>query len=180
MFTPQGFCRKASMEAPPSSMEFARRIAFVGSWKQERGRLIDELEQSGVHVDVFGSGWPDGKWIDDPVSVFRSTQINLGSGYIMPSAGITSLKGRDTECPASGACYLTTFHWELPELFEIGKEILCYRNIEELREILAYYLPRPDACQRIAVNAHQRAWKEHAWEFRMRRVFENLGLRTAN
>ena len=30
--------------------------------------------------------------------------------------------------PCVGACYLTTYHWELAEMFEIGKEILCYRN----------------------------------------------------
>jgi len=177
MFVPQGFCRREICKSPPSSGSYAHDLSFAGSWKPERGRLVDGLRSAGHEVAVFGKGWPDSQWVDHLPSLFRGSQLNLGVGYVFSSAGVTSLKGRDTECPAAGACYLTTWHWELPELFDVGKEILCYRNLDELLEVLAFYLPRPEECHRIAVRAHQRAWRDHAWEFRMRSVFERLGFK---
>jgi spore maturation protein CgeB len=124
---------------------------------------------------LFGKGWQNSDWADDPQNVFRSSQINLGIGYALASAKIANAKGRDIECPAVGACYLTTYHWELAEMFEIGKEVLCYRNLEELVEMLIYYRKRPDACLKIAQAAHRRAHSEHTWEYRLRGLFREIG-----
>jgi hypothetical protein len=68
--------------------------------------------------------------VENPNSVFRDSQINLGIGFASPSFTLTTVKGRDFECPGVGACYLTTYNWELPLHYELGKEILCYRSVE--------------------------------------------------
>jgi spore maturation protein CgeB len=88
---------------------------------------------------------------------------------------LTTVKGRDFECPGVGACYVTTFNWELPLHYEIGKEILCYRSIEELVEIYAYYHRRPAECLAIAQAAWRRCTAEHTWEKRFRRVLREVG-----
>ena len=106
----------------------------------------------------------------------KRSQLNLGIGYALASARIANAKGRDIECPGTGACYLTTYHWELAEMFEIGKEVLCYRNVEELIELHSYYGKRPDACLAIARAAHRRAHAEHTWEMRLRALVRDLGL----
>ena len=174
-YFPQGFCPDARFADPPTDLNFRHNFSFVGSWKPERGNLIEQLRQYGIAPAIFGKGWQDGQWIQDPATVFRGSQLNLGIGYALASARIANAKGRDIECPATGACYLTTYHWELAEMFEIGKEVLCYRNVEELIELYSYYSKRPDACLAIARAAHRRAVGEHTWEKRLRNLFCELG-----
>ncbi len=174
-YFPQGFCPDSRFVAPPSDSNFRHRFTFVGSWKPERGSLIEQLRQHGITPEIFGKGWQDGQWIADPAAVFRRSQLNLGIGYALASARIANAKGRDIECPATGACYLTTYHWELAEMFEIGKEVLAYRNVEELIELYSYYSKRPDACLAIAQAAHRRASAEHTWEKRLKNLFRELG-----
>ena len=173
-YFPQGFCPDSRFVAPPSDSNFRHSFSFVGSWKPERGNLIEQLRQHGITPEIFGRGWQDGQWIKDPAAVFRGSQLNLGIGYALASARIANAKGRDIECPATGACYLTTYHWELAEMFEIGREVLCYRNVEELIELYSYYSKRPDICLKIAQAAHRRAHAEHTWERRLRHLFNEL------
>jgi len=176
-YLPQGFCPDARFSQPPDRAEFEYPFTFVGSWKPERGALVEQLDALGSAPQLFGNGWKTSRWAEDPQAIFRGSQINLGIGYALASAKIANAKGRDIECPAVGACYLTTYHWELAEMFEIGKEVLCYRNLEELVEILAYYGKRPDACLKIAQAAHRRAMAEHTWEKRLRGLFSDMGFR---
>ena len=159
---------------PPHKSIFKRKIAFLGSAKQERVRLIKSLRQLRVHVDTFGKGWPKQKWIDDSRNIFRETQINLGLGFASGSETLTTLKARDFECPGIGACYLTTYNYELCEHWNLGKEILCYRSLEELVEIIAFYEKKPEVCLIIARAAFERAKKEHTWAHRFKKVFRTL------
>jgi hypothetical protein len=174
-FMPQGFTRNIRYKNPPTSYNYQHTMSFVGTHKPERESLISKINSYGLNVAVYGNGWPDAGWLEDPVDVFRNSQMNLGIGAILASGNITCLKGRDIECPATGSCYITTYHWELPDLFEIGKEILCYRNYEELIEMYAYYSKKPESCLKIAQAAHRRAHAEHTWEMRMRKVFHDMG-----
>lgn len=175
---PQGFCPDPRFLAPPENSDFTYPLSFVGSWKPERGDLMDRLEAHGIRPTIFGSGWKTSKWTQDPQAVFRSSQINLGIGYALASARIANAKGRDIECPATGACYLTTYHWELAHQFEIGKEVICYRNYEELVELYSYYSKHPKTCLTIAKAAHKRAYSEHTWEFRIHSLLKSLGYST--
>jgi hypothetical protein len=177
-YFPQGFQPDPHYALPPSHAGSQHRFSFVGSWKPERGQVIDALAAYGIRPTLFGKGWPDSQWIDDAAAVFRNSQINLGIGYALASARIANAKGRDVECPAVGACYLTTYHWELAELFEIGKEVLCYRNVDELIELYSYYSKRPQACLKIAQAAHRRAHADHTWENRLRTLFREIGFNT--
>ena len=161
--------------SPLSEVCFQRELSFVGSWRPERGKIVNSLRRHGVRTEVFGSGWPDGQRCEYPERVYRESQLNLGLGFASPSEKITSLKARDFECPGSGACYLTTYNWELALHYEIGKEILCYRSIEELIELISYYRRRPDECLAIAVAAHGRCLREHTWERRFRKLFAEVG-----
>jgi len=159
---------------PPHMRSFNRKIAFLGSAKQERVRLIKSLRHLGINVETFGKGWPEQKWIDDSRNIFRQTQINLGIGFASGSKALTTLKARDFECPGIGACYLTTYNYELCEHWDVGKEILCYRSLEELVEMVAFYGKMPEECLKIAREAFERAKKEHTWAQRFKKIFRAL------
>jgi spore maturation protein CgeB len=65
----------------------------------------------------------------------------------------------------------------LPLHWELGAEILCYRNIEELIEMYSWYGKRPEVCLKIAQAAWRRAVAEHTWERRFRKIFEQSGFK---
>jgi hypothetical protein len=172
-YSPQGVHIPIGLEAPKEGA-FNRKIAFLGSAKEERVRLIQALSKKGVYVDTFGKGWPKQQWIDNTRDVFRSTQLNLGLGFASGSETLTTIKGRDFECPGVGACYLTTYNFELCEHWDLGTEILCYRTIEELIEMVTFYEKKPEACLKIARAAFERAKKEHTWAHRFKKIFKTL------
>jgi len=174
IYSPQGVHRGPDL-AMPASAGFKYKISFLGAKKTERTAVIGKMRSAGIFVNLFGAGWPDSQWVENPNAVFRDTQINLGIGYASPSLTVTNIKGRDFECPGVGACYLTTYHWELPLHWELGREILCYRSIEELIEMYSWYGKRPEVCLKIAQAAWRRATAEHTWEHRFRRIFGQSG-----
>jgi hypothetical protein len=173
-YCPPGLHIPIGLESP-NQRDFNRKIAFLGSAKLERVRLIKSLRELGVDVETFGKGWPEQKWIDVSRNIFRETQINLGLGFASGSETLTTLKARDFECPGIGACYLTTYNYELCEHWELGKEVLCYRSIEELVEMIAYYGKKPEDCLKIAKAAFGRAKNEHTWAQRFKKIFKTLG-----
>ena len=175
IYCPLGFHQSLESAAAPTSSDFKHLLSFVGSRKPERVKIIEQLTEAGVPIALFGTGWPNGGWIEKPVEVFRNTQLNLGMGFIQPTAQVTNVKARDFECPGTGACYLTTYNWELPNFYEIGKEILCYHSFEELLELYRFYSRRPDQCLQIAQAAHRRCAAHHTWEKRFRTVFREVG-----
>lgn len=176
-YFPPGFHFEREYETPPNKPDYAHPFSFVGSAKAERRVLVEKLLNAGVPVTLFGNGWPNSAWVDRASCAFRNSQINLGIGFALPSERFTTTKNRDFECPGVGACYLTTYNYELSAFYEIGKEILCYRNFEELLEIHAYYIKRPEECLRIAQAAHRRCFSEHTWENRFRTLFRELGFK---
>ena len=157
--------------------DYRYELSFVGSRRPERDGLLRRLAEFGVSVKTMGAGWPGSSSVKDPGEVYRASQMNLGIGYASPSLMLTTLKARDFECPGSGACYLTTWNWELALHYDIGREILCYRNEEELVEIFSYYRRRPEECTKIAMAAWKRCIAEHTWERRFRQVFGAIGFR---
>jgi hypothetical protein len=161
--------------AMPGSSDFKYKISFLGSKKIERAAVVEALGRAGIAVSLFGGGWPNSQWAEDANSIFRATQINLGIGYASPSLALTTFKNRDFECPGAGGCYLTTYSWELSLVWEIGREILCYRSMEELIEMYAWYVRRPEDCLKIGRAGWRRARAEHTWEQRFRKLFEQTG-----
>ena len=159
----------------PARADFTHFFTFVGSPKLDREVVVNRLLAAQMPIEVFGKGWQGGRWVEDPVQIYRSSQLNLGLGMATPNFSTT--KNRDFECPGVGACYLTTFNWELAEWWDIGKEILCYRNVEELIEMACYYRHRPEACHHIALAAWRRGNAEHTWEIRFRKLFQELGFK---
>ena len=178
LYVPNGFHRPDGLR-PPESLGYKHEFSFLGSSKPERRAVIDRLLAAGVPIQLFGAGWPSSQWVDDPNAIYRLTQINLGIGLASPSLTLTTLKGRDFECPGVGACYLTTYSWELANLYDVGKEILCYQSVEELIEMFTWYRRRPEECLRIAQAAWRRCGEEHTWEQRYRKVFQQTGFKLA-
>ena len=76
----------------------------------------------------------------------------------------------------SGGLYLTQYNHELEDCYEIGKEIVCYRNKEELVEKIRYLLDHPEEAEEIRQAGYKRALKDHTWEKRFENIFRMAGV----
>ena len=157
--------------------QFDIDVSFVGQCYGQRPKTIEYLKNKGLSVQTFGRGWATGEIpVDELVKTYNRSRINLGFGTVGDSTDLFCLKGRDFEVPMSGGFYLTQYHPELEQWFEIGKEIECYRDMDDMVEKIRYYLSHPDKADEIRNAGYERATKEHTWVHRFRMAFKELGL----
>jgi len=96
-----------------------------------------------------------------------------GVGY---SKKLMCLKGRDFEVPMSGGLYLTQDNPELSLVYNVGKEILTYRDEEDCAKKIKRILANPEEADKIRQVGRERAMRDHTWEKRFEKVFNIAGL----
>jgi spore maturation protein CgeB len=134
------------------------------------------LRQRGIEVECFGKGWPNGAIANEEMnSVYNKSRVNLGCGGIGFSKNLLCLKGRDFEVPMSGAVYLTQNNPELSLLFDIGREILTYADIEDCAAQIRAILGDEERAARIRTAARERCLKDHTYCARWTHVLQTLG-----
>lgn len=114
------------------------------------------------------------------VAMYSRSRVSLG----FSSCGETHRLGerilqvrlRDFEAPMSGAFYIVEHMEELAEFYEIGKEIITYRDGHELADTIRHYLAHPAEREAIRRAGQQRALAEHTWQKRFEKAFEAIGL----
>jgi len=89
---------------------------------------------------------------------------------------ILQVRLRDFEAPMSGAFYMVEYMRELEEFFEVGKEIVCYQDKNDLAEKIRHYLGHDSEREKIRRAGYRRAASEHTWQKRFRGVFKEIGL----
>ncbi len=176
LYMPEGF--EASAYGP-REVEQDIPVSFIGGAYGFRPAVIKYLRRNGVAIQTFGRGWSSASWVSDMVEIFNRSRINLGMGGIGYSDSLTNVKGRDFEIPGTGGgVYLTSFNPDLAQHFVIGEEILCYRNLDEMLELIRHYLARPEEARAIARRGRERCLREHRWLHRYQKVLTNLGILT--
>ncbi len=153
-------------------------VSFIGGAYGFRPDVVEFLRRRGIPVRTFGSGWgARSVWGAEQVEVINRSVINLGMGGIGYSEDLTNVKTRDFEIPGTGGgLYLTSFNADLARHFLVGEEIACYRNRDEMLELIRHYLQHPDEARSIARRARDRCLSEHRWLHRYRRVCQILGV----
>lgn len=86
------------------------------------------------------------------------------------------IKGRNFEVPGCGAFLLTSDADNLTDYYEDGKEIVIYKNDEDLLEKINYYLKHDKERELIAEKGLRRTLAEHTYEKRFNFIFKAIGL----
>lgn len=76
----------------------------------------------------------------------------------------------------SGALYLTQNNPELSMVFDVGREILTYNEIEDCAHVIRTLLKDPERAGRIRTAARARCLKDHTYTARWTSVFRALGV----
>ena len=101
--------------------------------------------------------------------VFASSRINLNITLKCIRTGIPL---RVFDVLSCGGFLLTNFQAELPEYFEIGKDLVVYQDLEELKYLADYYLKNEDARQMIAESGYQKVKEAYTFAARLKEMLK--------
>lgn len=157
-------------------------VTFVGARYGRRARLVDHLQEAGLEVRTFGSGWDGGRVSDETMrEIFRRSVVNLGIGWVGHSRRLTNVKARDFDVPcAGGGAYLTTYNSDLATHYELGYEIECWSDPLEAVERARWLIDRPREARAMAERARERVLREHRWMHRFQEVCRIMGILEEN
>ena len=123
-------------------------------------RMFELLSNSkitfNVHGTIDGCGGP----------LVKSPDENLTKNF--------ANNMRLFEATGCGALLITDYKDNLNQLFEIGKEIVAYRSIDEAIALIKYYINNPQEAERIAHAGQLRTLKDHTYTKRMQHTAEVL------
>ncbi len=132
-------------------------------------RVYGGADASLDHQRTMGSRWPHVRFygaLDRNTvfpALFPSTNINLGLSQFA-----RAVHGRYIENAACGGFMLAEYKADVDLEFDVGKEIVCYRNWDELKDLTIYYRRREAERKAIARQGRDRYLKtqrpKHRWQ----------------
>lgn len=149
-----------------------RAIASAKLAELDMQRLVGELYPESVYDFVSD---------ETLINLYSQSHICLGFLEVYdqhdPSRCVLRhLHLRDFEAPMCGALYCTGYIDELAEMFEPDREVLVYRDPEELTEKIEYYLRNPQDAENIRKAGYRRALNDHTYHKRFEQLFKTVGL----
>jgi len=155
-------------------------IGTVGDLHTRRTAMLEELAQR-VPISCFGH-CADSLPADSPLrakmqpplwgyDMYRTLQqariaINMHIDVAENRAGNIRLY----EATGMGTLLLTDWKSNLPELFEVGREVVAYHSVEECAEQISYYLAHEEERAAIAAAGQRRTLTEHTIDCRTREL----------
>lgn len=111
------------------------------------------------------------KTLTEMPKIFHASRINLN---ITMRPIETGLSLRIWDVLGCGGFLLTNYQTEIPDYFEIGRELETYESMEELEQKVQYYLTHEDARIEIAINGYEKAARLHTYEIRLAEMIRIL------
>lgn len=103
--------------------------------------------------------------------VFQASKINLNMTMRPIETGLSL---RIWDILGCGGFLLTNYQAEIPDYFEIGRDLETYESLEELEEKVHYYLTHEEERVEIAINGYEKAAKYHTYEIRLAQMIKVL------
>jgi len=164
-------------------------ISFVGAGYYNRRSFFEGLLDFDFRI--WGNEWdlnsPLGRCIqksgerigtEDIVKIFSESRINVNLHSSTYHDGVNPygdfVNPRTFEIAACEGFQLVDYRSEMPELFRVGEEIVCFEDLKDLRYKIRYYLNNPDERKAIAGRAMERVKKDHTYELRMEEMLSTI------
>jgi len=162
-------------------------VSFIGGSSTYRVWFVKELAKVGIKVHCFGDRWKNGRvTYDEMEEIFVTSKINLNISnstqydirYLLgnPRNILNTLKGKKNvsqtkarifEIPVQGGFELTEYVPSLEDYFIVGKEIGCYKDIDEAKLLINYYLTHSKERETLKNAGIKKAREEHTFYHRI-------------
>jgi spore maturation protein CgeB len=86
----------------------------------------------------------------------------------------TQMKQRMFEIPAGAGALITEYHEGIEEFFEVDREIITFKTMEELTDKANFFLKNPAPLEKVANNGHKRFLAEHDSKVRLAKLLKQI------
>ena len=145
------------------NLEKTEDIGFCGN-VLNRGHIIDSLDKYNIKKDIFVIG-------DDMVNAINSYKIHLNCNIS------NDINYRTFETTGCGTFLLTNYTPGLEKLFDIGKEIVVYNDLNDLDNKVKYYLENEEEREKISKSGYERSKKEHTYYERAKKLVDIINIK---
>lgn len=156
---------------------------FVGGFSSahSKGNRVLENLAENVRLDVWGYGINQ-LGINSPLKKHYNGELWGREMYDMMArakivvnrhinvAGNIANNMRMFDATGMGALLITDQKPNMSEFFEVGKEVVTYKNAEDLVKKVKYYLKHDDERDKIARAGQKRTLKDHTYKIRMKEL----------
>lgn len=162
-------------------------VSFVGGISSFHSQGTALLEQLARHTDIqiWGYGAEHLPVGSASASRHRGEAWGRGMFDLLMRSRITINRHSEAaaqyannmrlfEATGAGALLITDYKENLRDLFEVDKEVVTYRSVEECIEKIRYYQAHPNEAGAIAAAGQRRTLCDHSYEQRMRKSAEIL------
>ncbi len=155
-----------------SNIEEKYDVSFVGHrLTAGREQYISELKNRNIPIHLFGVGWGRLVSFEEMIDIYGSSKINLNFSKVYDSFQI---KGRIFQVCNAGGFLLTEYVPGIESYFEIDKEIVCFKNADEMIDKITYYLNHDEERRAIAQAGWKRAINKYTPFHMFSRVFDEI------
>lgn len=157
-------------------------ISVAGNMYYYRALILEEFLSH--KIKIWGPMFPrwlnshtrkafQGKYVtkDEKAKAFCGAQINLNTIHYTEISGINC---RAFEIAGCGGFQIIDNKPSIKELFDVGKEIITFDTIGDLKDKVAYYLGHEDERREIAARSYERAHKDHTYEIRLKKLITTV------
>lgn len=154
-------------------------ISAIGNIHTFRANILQKLVNYDLKIYGLSGPW----WLNtcklknsytgrylaytDKAKAIRYSKININTLYFGEIEGVNV---RAFELAGMGGFQILQNKPGINQLFEIGKEVVTYNSMNELREKIDYYLHHNEEREEIANNGYERALLCHTYEKRLTRM----------
>lgn len=154
-------------------------ISFIGVAYGDRVDYIEKLIREKFNIKFGGLNWEKHFKIDKKIFFQEEIQLitNQSKIALVFSKGIDGkkqVKARVFETPAYGTCTFIEWFSGINKYYEIDKEIVIFKNKNDLVKKVRYYLKHPHKREEIAYKGRQRTLKEYTYKSRFEKLFKKL------
>ena len=158
-------------------MLLAQQYISVKVAEQERIRTLKRLSEKfnvNIYTGSDTSQMPKinnrgfAKSLTEMPLIFNQSRINLN---ITAKSIRSGLSLRVFDVLGAGGFLITNYQAEIPEIFTINKDLVCYESMENLQELCRYYLKHDDERMQIAANGYETVKKYHNIDGRLLEIF---------
>ena len=157
-------------------------ISFIGMFDTYRGNILNSLTDFNLgiwswNIDHFNTQlnkfYKGTAYGDELVKVLKSSKIALN---IHREYEISGGNYRLFEIPASKTFQLVDEKRDIGKYFNIGEEIITFKNAADLRNKIEYYLKNEKERDEIALAGYNRVKKEHNLTDRFNTIIRSIKL----
>jgi len=162
---------------PKDRAPYGCDVMIAGTLYYYRQEILLQLSEFDLKVWGLKPDWLDYRLgipypgrealFDDKARAVAGARICLNA---MHYGEVNGLNCRAFEIAGCGGFQLITAVPVLAEHFRIGEEIVEFRSVAELQELIRFYLAHPELAAEIARKGQERAHREHTYERRLSEI----------